>query len=91
MADDLADKVTLAVALACDCGNVTPSGCVMIPACCDCRKLSAAAIRVLLEEAAKVANAFPATYQDGVSLHAENMTCARIAAALRSMMPGLKP
>ena len=43
-----------------------------------------------MEEAARIANAFPCTYEDGVSLHAENMTCARIASAFRAKITELK-
>jgi LmbE family N-acetylglucosaminyl deacetylase len=39
-----------------------------------------------LREAAEVAGVFPASYADGPSLHVENMTAARISAAIRALI-----
>lgn len=46
-----------------------------------------AAVSLVVRECVKVARQFPATYEDGVSLHAENMTTARIGNALSTLDP----
>lgn len=50
------------------------------------RFIAKAAIAVVIEEAARVANSLPTEYDnDGASMHVENITCARCAAAIRAL------
>ena len=50
------------------------------------RKAKADAWDEAMKAAIATARDFPAEYQDGVSLHAENMTAARIVLTLRALV-----